>query len=252
MNLLVVPNIIVEYEETYRIEAPLWVHENLIIISITPARIMIVDETEEEQVCYNTDTSIPIIIDKPVEKANGESHKFPVRFINRNNYILSHRYSILVRQYVQSREAYAFYETLKRFSEVKNLLEQEQPGFFQGNVFSLTKNNEKVLGYFEVASVDIKRIFFNYEDYFPNEQVPPFIVNCDDYFTPKYIASESHDAVPPVSPLINALLEGMEYYGIAESFYDAEGDAAPFVLVRPECGNCNNLGSNIVPDFWIE
>ena len=59
-----------------------------------------------------------------------------VRFINRNNYIISHRYSILVRQFVQSNEAFTFYETLNDLSRNESLFSETQPGFLAGNVSS--------------------------------------------------------------------------------------------------------------------
>ncbi len=29
-------------------------------------------------------------------------------------------------------------------------------------------------------------------------------------------------------------------------------EGGPFVMVNAECGDCTIIGSNIVPDFWIE
>ena len=44
---------------------------------------------------------------------------------------------------------------------------------------STTNPDDKVIGYFDVASVTSKRIFFNYIDLFPNESLPPYYTECE-------------------------------------------------------------------------
>jgi hypothetical protein len=145
--------------------------------------------------------------------------------------MLSHRYSILVKQFVQSPEAYAYYETLKGLTQSStDIFSEDQPGFLAGNISALDDPNENVAGFFEVATVDEKRIFFNYEDFFPGEELPPYILNC----------------VPTIS-------SGEDLARTLENnthvFYDINGGIR---TVPRECGDCTALGSNKIPDFWEE
>ena len=140
-----------EYEETYKIIAPFWSNKDLVVIDSpnnaafgVQYNLSFVPRSQEEQVCYNTVTSNAINISNTVDLEEDRLDKYRARFIGRDNFIISHRYSILVSQYVQSREAQEYYEKLKLFSASESLLSENQPGFFEGNVFSLDKSNEKV------------------------------------------------------------------------------------------------------------
>lgn len=71
---------------------------------------------------------------------------FPVRFISDQNYIISHRYSIFVKQYVQNFESYNFYRIMKEISGSSSVLSPRQPGILNGNIKCIT-SDEKVIGF---------------------------------------------------------------------------------------------------------
>ena len=231
------------YEETYKIIAPKYSPLDLIADPAPPAFIL-VTKPEPQQICYNTEQSNTIIITNTNQFLEDRLTKFRVLFLNRNNAIISHRYSILVNQYVQSREAHDFYNTLERLSSTESLLSQLQPGFLQGNIESLSSNAEKVLGFFEVSSVDSKRIYFNYEDVFPGELLPPYFISCSE-FAPVEIKPGG------TSPLLDALLQGNKYFKLNDDPHPILEEGA-FDLVPPACGNCTVLGTLDPPDFWEE
>lgn len=234
-----------EYEETYKIIAPRWVEVDAVVIRERPppAIIILEPKTREERVCYNTVVSNTVILGENEGTAQNGLTRFSVRFIKRDNFIISHRYSILVRQFVQSPKAFAFYETLNEFSSAsENLFSQIQPGFLNGNVLSDESSNEKVLGFFQVSSVASQRLFFDYVDFFSGEALPPYAEDCELEFVPNLLPN----ALDGPSPLVQAVQSGRKYVS-------ASGDsAAPFILVNPACGNCNVLGSNLIPEFWTE
>jgi hypothetical protein len=173
-----------------------------------------------------------------------------VRFINRDNYIITHRYSILVRQLVQSPEAYTFFETLNDFSGSESLFSETQPGFLQGNVYSSDNPDEKVLGYFDVASVSQQRIFFDYEDFFPGEPLPPYVDNCTP-FAPNIFGVTSG---PVPEEFIPCVLKPMVELGLVSYLRDNkdEIEGGPYIVVPRVCGDCTELGSNQIPEFWTE
>ncbi len=232
-----------EFIETYRVISPTWNP-----ISLRPApepgcEVIKVPNTTDEQICYPTSFSNNIILTSTEDLEEDRVSNFMVRFINRNNYIMSHRYSILVRQLVQSNEAYAFFETLNELSGSESLFSETQPGFLQGNVFSKEDSNERVLGFFDVASVSEKRIFFNYDDLYPGEPLPPYLDPCR----------------PSSPPLINmggrCVLRPLIENGAGIYFADngEQGDnEGPYLVVPRVCGDCKELGPTEVPDFWIE
>ena len=235
-----------EYEETYKIVAPRWVSVDAVVVNeqSSPPIIEIENKTEEQRVCYNTVGSNSIIIADTKDFGNDRLTRFQVRFIRSDNYIISHRYSLLLKQFVQSRDAYVYYETLNEFSSrSESLFSQTQPGFFSGNVFSTDNSEEKVLGFFEVSSVSSKRLFFNYGDFYPGEPLPPYEADCSEEFNPDLFPLSPGGPSPLVQAIDNLRLK---YVGAGENM------DRPYVLVARPCGDCTALGSNIVPDFWEE
>lgn len=253
-----------EYEETYKIIAPLYSPFEMISNDVE-FPILVADQPnfqtiqelvdfvvttqlrpEQERICYDTIKSNEIITTSSVEFLEDRLDKYRVRFIGRDNTEIMHRYSILVKQLVQSLEAHTFYETLKTQSLSETVFSETQAGFLAGNVFANNKPNEKVVGFFEVSSVDSKRVFFNYADLFPEEELPPYFIACDDFVEPAPITIDILTGIWTSSPLA----DDVKYRGY--QYFDNQGEAYPYRLVLNVCGDCTFLGDNEVPDFWID
>ncbi|WP_190808883.1 DUF4249 domain-containing protein [Flagellimonas sp. S3867] len=233
-----------EYEETYRVIAPSW-DPTMLIGDPAPdsgCNVIKVNNEINEQICYPTDVSNSIILTSTDDLEEDRVSNFMVRFIPRDNYIISHRYSILVRQFVQSNEAFIFFERLNELSSSESLFSQIQPGFLQGNVFSQDNEEERVLGFFDVSTVSEQRIFFDYDDFYPGEPLPPYVESCVPSAPP--IASIGGCIVRPIIEIRAGV-----YAGDNDDMQVGEG---PFFIVSRVCGDCSVLGTSEVPDFWIE
>ena len=239
-----------EYEETYKIITPLS-SRGFEAYVVSPVPTPAVDyrlSNEVSAICYSTDISKKIIQTSTIELGEDRVNRFPIRFINRENYILSHRYSILVKQYVQSKEAYTYYKTLNTFSNSESLFSQIQTGFLEGNIRSQQNSSEKVIGFFEVNSVSEKRLFFNYEDLFPGEEIPNYIIDCSIVSPP--LVNEAGG-----SPLISLIdTNAADFFSV----YDGDENSlnldifGPFLMTPAGCGDCTRFSSKIVPEFWEE
>jgi len=222
-----------EYEETFKIIAPFWSPLDVVFViqESTGPVFDIIRREREERTCYGTDREKTINVVNTLNLAEDRLSRYNVRFIDRNNYILSHRYSVLVRQFVQSPEAFGYYETLSGLVQSSTtVFSEDQPGFLAGNIVSLEDENENVAGFFEVAAVSEKRIFFDYEDFFPGEELPPYFQNC----LPTVQSGEDLKATVQRETRV---------------FFDFNGGIR---TVPRACGDCNALGSNKVPDFWTD
>ncbi len=238
-----------EYEETFKIIAPFWNPTDLEKVPLEEITqlcdVRTIPDVRSEETCFGTDLSNAIIQTNTSDLGEDRVDDFMVRFIPSDNYIISHRYSILVRQLVQSNEAFTFYETLNEFSGNESLFSETQPGFLEGNVFSDLDRNEKVLGYFEVVSVSEQRIFFNYEDLYPGEALPPYVDPCALNAPPLVSGS-----TPPRCVLSTQVELGLVGYVDLNDIPGAgEG---PFLIVPNVCGDCSELGNPDPPAFWIE
>ncbi len=232
-----------EYEETYKIIAPYWSPKDLLV---SPTyELYFAPKSKEEQICYNTVLSNDMIQTETNNLSEDRVTKFNIRRISIENPIITTRYSILVKQYIQSLEAYTYYKTVKKLSGSGNVFSQNQPGFISGNIFSVDDRNEKVIGFFELSSVSSKRLFFNYTDLFPNESAPPYFEDCTIF------ATGVGSPPPPKGEennLTYVISSGQaKYYS---KNLDPEEGEGPYDLVRRACGDCTVLGSNIKPDFW--
>ena len=229
------------YEETFRIIAPKWTPEDLIGDPEGGCGLLVVPRESEEQTCYRTDKSTDIIQIDTNGFDEDRVSRFLVRFISRENYIISHRYTILVRQLIQSSASYSFYDTLREFSGSQSLFSETQVGFLNGNISSDINDSEKVLGYFDVSTVDERRIFFDYVDFFPGEPLPPFVNACLE--TAPVLANPGGCVLRPIVEN-----NGVRYFGDNV----AGPNEGPFLVVPRVCGDCTVLGSTELPEFWEE
>jgi hypothetical protein len=240
------------YEETYKIIAPRWVSEDLVL---TDANNCLVDlrptRPQEERVCYNTVASNTINQISTNSLTEDRVTRHLVRFINSDDFIISYRYTILLNQYIQSRAAYAYFETLNNFASEGSLFSQLQPGFFEGNVSSETNPNEKVIGFFDVSSVSSKRLYFNYEDFYPDEPLPPLEYSCLEFEQERLANAGACGTL-----IYGLLLDNVVYYfGASKEIDPISGELVtigPYYMVFKPCGDCTALGKNVAPDFWVD
>ncbi|WP_175443733.1 DUF4249 domain-containing protein [Flagellimonas zhangzhouensis] len=257
------------YEETYKIIAPKWTAFEFEIIredreqieysngetEVLHPDVRLVPRAREERVCYRTDLSNEEVLLNANVLSGTVAKKNLVRFISNQNPIISHRYSILVKQMAVSAKSYEFYERLVAFSQSESLFSQIQPGRLEGNVLDVD-GSTTVIGFFDVSTEVQQRLYFNYEDLFPGEPLPPYFgeFDCERPVSPQIPNPERDGPTPPLDKcpqdLITRVKLGLVEYW--EDNYDPGLCEGPYWVVPAICGDCNVVGSNIVPDFWEE
>jgi hypothetical protein len=257
------------FEETYKIIAPNWrpfefeiIREETEVIfdsngdvsSILYPDVRLVERAREEQVCFKTDPSQDILLLDTSGLQGGVAKRNQVRFINSNNPILSHRYSILVRQMAVSFEAFQFYENLRNFNQGGLVFSQIQPGPLEGNITNESGKNQ-VIGFFDVSSVSSQRMYFNYEDFYPDAPLPPYFgtVTCNRFLAP-ILGNPERDGPPdPFGPCPDPLIPRIKL-GLVEWLASNEPGICegPYQITPTICGDCNIVGSNVIPKFWTE
>ena len=218
---------------------------------IEPCRtcmVKFVPRSQDKRICYRTETSQNINLTSSKGFTEDRVSRFLTRFVRSDDYKISHRYSLLVRQFVHSRDAYGYLEAVSSFSGEGSLFSQVQPGFVAGNIVSEANPDEKVIGFFDVASVSTKRIFFNYDDFYPNEPLPPYINSCQ-IIAPLQCIPSGHNTYR-CGGLINGIERNIIVYrGMNTGQIPLGGQ---FLMVDRECGDCTALGDIEPPEFWIE
>jgi hypothetical protein len=257
-----------EYEETYKIIAPKWVNvkanARYFEYGSNPSgEIELRPRTTEVRTCFTTSKSDNIILTK-TNNLSEDRVNFPVRFISSSDHIIRERYSILVKQYVQNLASQTFYTTLKDISSSESILSQNQPGYFSGNMKSDDNLNERVLGFFDVSSYSEKRIFFNFNDIFPNEKKPDYPYDCPLELTEdqksEYLYKYCYDPNPlsnceGVTALGNFINDKSVFVGGYDEYGVIPYNSDPSILLELypiQCGDCTSFSNNIKPSFWID
>ncbi|SHJ06626.1 DUF4249 domain-containing protein [Aquimarina spongiae] len=227
-----------EYEETYQIIPPFWFDLDIKVISRDPPEIDVVSREREERICYKNEFSNRIIINETTSLSENRVERFMVQFLASSDLKLRDRYSILVKQFVQTPEAHEFFDTLSNFSDLESLFSQLQPGFIVGNILSVENPNENVLGFFELTPISEKRVFVNRRDFFPESTKPDYPANCSFF-------EESEDE--PLKVIDAVENRGLKLISVGAGFiYDQ------YTFTFKICSDCNVLGSNVRPDFWVD
>ena len=226
-----------DYSETYKIISPFKFHLDARVIN---GEFVEIPKTKEETICYVTEASQEVFLANTNIQGGSDLDAYLIKFMEFSNFRTAHRYSILVRQFSISEEAFSYYETLKDFSDSESLFTQNQLGLINGNVFSVDDPDEPVVGMFNVAGISSERIFFDFEDLYGDLDF-----GIDEHVKCKVL-------YPPTATVedreaIGGLLDNgsWKYLG-----FDMSGDGYRFI--KAGCVDCTLFGSNIAPDFWEE
>ena len=226
------------YEETYEIRSRYNITHKLVVTA--DGGFAIVQKEAPDHICYTTKFSKDIILTKTNILTDNNIERSLVHFIDKKSRVTAYRYSILVRQYSLSREAYEFYKILRELSGSESLFSQNQPGFINGNVFSVDNSKEKVLGYFSVSAVDSKRLFFSFSDFFDYSEFPLRELDC----------SISRPAILNLPWLVES--GAVQFIGIPNGNFPDEKGTGPYRVAPSFCIDCTISGTTEVPEFWIE
>lgn len=224
-----------EYEETYKIVAPRW--SSLKTVVTGPQSVKNIANDPNTRTCYSTKNSTDIILVNTNDQ-NEDRVTLPIRFIAEDNYIIGHRYTILVKQYVENLEAYTFHKIMRDVSSSASILSPKQPGVISGNIKCISDPNAKVIGFFDVSSFSEQRIFFNYVDFFPTNPVPYF----DPCFDIPFLFCFYDDGCNGESMIFDLEQNNITYI---------RNVGIDYTMVTAVCGDCTSFSSNIIPPFWI-
>mgnify|MGYP006169010927 FL=1 len=227
------------FEETYKVIVPYWSANNIRILPDNTIEFYLRDG--ETRTCYSNDTSKSIILENTSNSIEDRILNFPVHFIPQSDYKIANRYSIIVHQYIHNATSFEFYKNLKNLSDEGSNLSQVQPGLIPSNLTCVQQPNEIVVGLFDVATVSSERIFFNYEEIFPDSYPPGFFYECEtrSFNSQDFSPLNSNDGFVAMKSYINS--NQLIYYRNTGAIYE---------LVKPVCGDCTTFSSNVIPPFW--
>ncbi|MGH2564835.1 MAG: DUF4249 domain-containing protein, partial [Ginsengibacter sp.] len=128
-------------------------------IAETNGIIYYVDSTTQTYNCWSNDVSAEILLGSTVALSQNIISMQPITLISQNDDKIAIRYSILVKQYAITQEAYQYFSILKKNTENLGSIFDAQPTQLSGNIHSVTNPSEVVIGYVTASSVSQQRIF---------------------------------------------------------------------------------------------
>jgi hypothetical protein len=211
--------------------------------------------TNEIYQCWGNNTSSVIVLGSSAKLTQNVISNSPLTFVPKTSEKLGVKYSILVRQYALTSDAYTFWQNLKTNTEQLGSIFDAEPSQLNGNIHSTTNPAEPVIGYLSAGTVTSKRIFIS------SQQLPAWTptlpyTNCvldtlylqykppgatvavnqeDQYFN--YNKGAGANALIPVAAIIIIPKIGPEVIiGHSGS--------------TPNCVDCTLRGTNKQPAFW--
>lgn len=227
-------------EETWEINSPLV--SQFVVVSRTPQfslRRRTLQERENAYRCWATLRSGNILTANTSKQSDDLVKGFPLVKIPNGSEKLAVRYSILVSQYAISKEAYEFYEVMKKNTEKMGSIFDPQPSLIRGNITCTTDPGEIVVGFIDCSVSSSQRIFITSEE---AGNWKSSLVCQTSYVQNSLIDLRrelSTDAIMIADPLI------ADYAGPT-----GEEIILGYNIARADCLDCRLRGNNVKPDFW--
>ena len=217
-----------EYDETWKFRVPY--DADLIIEDF-----VIKPRGEDVQTCWRDNPSTNIKVSTSRNLSQDKIDNFPLVFVSNETDRLTMRYSINVKQFSLSEEAYNYWLELEKVTENLGTLFDPQPSIVRGNYRNTQNDNEVVIGYFDAAEVQQKRIYINRAE-LPNFRRSNFYSYCQDTI---------------VSPGRVGEILSIGWVIVREEIVQETG-LPGYLFSYQSCIDCRQYGTNVKPEFWVE
>ena len=222
-----------DYEETWEVRAPfISTHE------FRNSQVVLRDPNINIQRCWANSSSSVILLGSTARLSQDRITAAPITYVAGNSAKLAYLYSILVRQYGLTKEAYEYLEHMKKNTEQIGGIFDPQPSELKGNLICLSDPKEQVMGWISAGKVAQKRIFIRESDKPVSGANWVYPQTCDVKVIPldslvQYIRANKH--------IVNEMI-GTPYPGGPLTYR--------YTMSDERCIDCRLRGSNIKPSFW--
>ncbi len=114
--------------------------------------------------CFQSQKSNSITINSNAKLTQDVISQQPITFVSGNSEKVNYIYSIEVRQYPLTEEAYNFWQNLKKNTEQLGSIFDAQPSQLTGNIHNTANIAEPVIGYISAGTIAKKRIYVKRSD----------------------------------------------------------------------------------------
>jgi hypothetical protein len=208
-----------QFDDTYEYYAPYFSGIEVVGKEIVGRKVNI-------NQCWKSGKSANIIIGSTIKLSKDEIRDLPVNIIPVATNKLLTKYSILVKQYGLTQEAFEYWTSLSKTTQSTGSLFDPQPSQVTGNIKNKANAKELVFGYFSAVVEQEQRIFMEPRlGYYETCVLDTLPVKC-------------------TSPEIECALTTQQLLITYIGLTDVQA-------VSPSCADCRLQGGSIVrPSFW--
>ena len=232
-----------EYEETWKFHAR-YVSDYIVDLNAVKTDSIRFRKPEEQAYyCYHGDKSSTIVLASSAKLAQDVIFQAPITDIPSTSEKIEMRYSILIRQYALTKEAYQFWENLKKNTEQLGSIFDAQPSQLKGNIHNLKDANEPVIGYISITNRQKKRVFID------NAQLPANWATTYPYDCGSVDSALIFNAKSKKREVKTFIVEGGSI-PLEPIYLTGSNLIIGYTYSTYECSDCKLRGSIHPPSFW--
>ena len=182
--------------------------------------------------CWTTLTSSAILLNTTKNLSEDKVENFEIHQIPKSSDKVGEQYSIIVYQYALTKEAFEYWQLLKKNSTDLGSIFGTQPTEVISNIKCISNPNEPVIGFMSISALQQKRIFIKRAELSAWNPISPYKDVCKEIYT---------------------IVDSIGYYmGRNNSLVPAYNITGGGVtLANKICVDCTLKGGNTIkPSFW--
>lgn len=204
-------------------------------------------DPDYDNICWINGYSNQILVASAENLSQSVINNQTITYVDESTGKLALGYSILIKQYALTKDAFEYWQKLKKNTEQLGSIFDAQPSDLKGNLHNLNDANEPVMGYISASNSTSKRFIIGHNSiplYTPNYYGPPNDLSC----VPGHLPFDPTDTY-------NDRLTRL--YTQGDSIIYTTFGAGPVTLgyqyASGDCVDCRlkmKGGFNKKPDFW--
>jgi hypothetical protein len=205
-----------------------------------PPTVVFRDPSQQIERCWHTYSSTAIFLGSTAKLSQDVVYEYPLNRLPPNSQITSVLYSMLVRQYALTEDAYNYISLMQKNSTSLGSIFDAQPSGLKGNIHCLSNPSLQVIGYVSAGTMSQQRLFI-----YRYQIASSYSFSCvaGDIF----VALSADSLVKYFGPGNPSLIP---YTPILKHFNN-QGFWDGWIANRSECVDCTlQGGTNQRPSFW--
>jgi len=231
------------YDETWEYRSPLYTPFKVVNHEILIRNL----QKEDVSRCWHNTPSSTINLKSTVGLSEDRVSDKALLSIAPNSEKIGFEYSVLVKQTVLTKEAFEFWESLRRNTEQVGDIFDVQPSQLFGNISCITNPAEVVIGFVSAGTVSQQRLLLLSKDLPNNFRGPVYDLACENS-----VADVLFHAADRTNQVLDLILYPSTPFAYPITEISDGGDLKGYKAVSQlSCIDCTTAGGTITkPSYW--